>query len=140
MTPTEKQVTNLSLSQRLKELRVKQDSLFVWAFQTGTQDTPSLFLKDELSKIPLQFETTSAFLVGELGELLIWDLSIGNEIYTLSSGIRLSNHNVFDWYAGYRIPGTGYQIYGVNGDTEAETRAKLLIFLLEKRIIKASDL
>jgi hypothetical protein len=42
MTPLEKQVCNLELAKRLKELGVKQESFWAWYETTDRDDTPRL--------------------------------------------------------------------------------------------------
>jgi len=79
MVSAKKQVTSLEPSKRLKELGVKQDSLFAWyqypdkhiyceyrEYQ-ASQDDQSTF-QDGYAKLPV--EICAAFTVAELGELL----------------------------------------------------------------------
>ena len=75
MIPLEKQVCSLELAQRLKELGVKQESLWAWYETTDRDDTPRLNRFDEhctVCTLPKQAweEKYAAFTVSELGEML----------------------------------------------------------------------
>ncbi len=66
----EQQVTNLSISKRLKDLNVKQDSLFVWEYFDdrcyGVKFIPYALAKP----LPLECEQYSAFTSSELIDIL----------------------------------------------------------------------
>ena len=65
MIPLENQVCSLPLAQRLKELRVKQESYFVWAKLAERPEKWRIQVKDR------QYEDEfSAFTVAELGGML----------------------------------------------------------------------
>ena len=60
--PLEKQVCSLELAKKLKELGVRQESIFYWEKRDGWE-----LVDDPYDD---QFELYSAFTVAELGELL----------------------------------------------------------------------
>lgn len=122
----ESQVTSLELSKKLKELGVKQESLFYWKMHvhplTGEELGANLIYRDDGTDYDREI---SAFTVAELGGILppgLWyertaaanRYRIGH-IKELGSGISPSHVE----YA----------------DTEADARAKILIYLIEDKLI-----
>jgi hypothetical protein len=112
----EHQVCSLDLAKRLKELGVKQESLW-WHNRIGDQygiqlDRPS---QDQDS------QCWSAFTVAELGEML------PHGFY--------SRHGVKGYTCGEltQRAKTGRTF---TGDTEADARANALIYLLEHKLIR----
>ena len=103
-----KQVTNLELSKKLKELGVKQKSYFFWyLFDDGTWDIdPEVFGKWGIDKV-------SAFTVAELGEMLI------PMVITYRSAKDY-------WECAYDPRGIC-----LTAKTEADARATMLIYLIE---------
>lgn len=107
----EQQVTNLELSKKLKELGVKQESLFYWGNTIGQLDQDCwrvYFFKDD----DVSMEYVSAFTVAELGEMLKWK--------------SLMIFGLPEHYADF-ISDT---------ISEADFRAKMLIYLIENNLIK----
>lgn len=121
----EDQVCNLELAKRLKELGVKQESAFYWGCRDG--QNINLFSLDTVLDWGLEetFEPcdqdVSAFTVAELGEILPLDRLCTNK-----------NSKVAVWFDS-AIPPTESII---TGTTEADARAKMLIHLIEKGIVK----
>jgi hypothetical protein len=119
----EKQVCNLELARRLEELNVKQESLFWWS----THTIPStLWNRDDLDKSLEGYEgpafsTYAAFTVAELGEMLPADI-LNLEHKGLSHG----------FYFDHKKRGAG-------ADTEADARAKMLIYLVENKLVTLSE-
>lgn len=117
----EQQVCSLELAKRLKELGVSQESLFGW------NKTISGYVKLESSTHDRrQFENvfgsvieyTSAFTVAELGEMLP------------------ENHITMKKFGVWQGRKTGEDFKLISEcDTEADSRAKMLIYLLENKII-----
>src|ERR1041385_9158200 len=67
----EKQVTNLKLAQKLKELGVKQESLFFWhRVVSKNLDWQVTLGKGFAFEIATDGENISAFTVAELGEII----------------------------------------------------------------------
>lgn len=125
------QVTSLELSKRLKELGVKQESLFWWVHHWTSPVPPTreatmvwdIFQKDEDDKVN---EHVSAFTVAELGEML------PNFLYSFKNGAG-------KWFTDVKakIEKIEFPEYA---DTEADARAKMLIHLLEQGSITAEGL
>jgi hypothetical protein len=108
----EDQVCSLDLAKRLKELGVKQDSLFYWyPYAIGWR---CRFVDELTSNIQKDVERlVSAFTVAELGKML------GKE----------SNQVMF---AEGKWASVAPQIFEITeSDSEADARAKVLIYLLE---------
>lgn len=126
----EPQVTNLELSKRLKELGVYEDSLFHWL---GDE----LFLSNELPLSPDKSNKGAwpAYTCGELGEML-------------PKGILVQKcHCVKDthlwkcWKYSNR-PGVIFDLEreDFSADSIANAMAKMLIYLLENKIMKVEEL
>lgn len=142
----EKQVCSLELAKKLKELGVKQESLWYWWGKTSGCGSPASPTKKEEGhylracreiqilcnimscsgaedRIHVFSEKYSAFTVAELGEMLkrealpYWD----NVFMTWSCGIYGSRRNILGMEKIL---------------TEADARAKMLIYLLEHNLIK----
>ncbi len=139
----EQQVTSLELSKRLKELGVKQDSYFYWVKLKDNFELFSLaevYIK-ELNKGESQIETYSAFTVAELGDMLPKAL----EMKTKTRGQKYMKFFLeFFWDDSDKKNTVVYRTndelqidYWVFKDakTEAEARAKMLIYLLENKLI-----
>jgi len=112
----EDQVCNLELAKKLKKLGVKQDSLFYWGSNTG-KNYMIIALSDKPNYPNVFNHTHSAFTVAELGEIL------PSGYYSIREG-RV-------WECWLR---TGKQ--KVEAKTEADARAKLVIYLLEINLTK----
>lgn len=114
----EQQVTSLEISKKLKELGVKQNSLFYWQSFNDFKDKAILSYGKEFSKA----DSISAFTVAELGELLPnqyvsgkTDLSLYN-CWEIEIGL-IKNYNPFQELK------------------EVDARGKMLIYLLENKLI-----
>lgn len=125
----ESQVVSLGLAKKLKELGVKQESLFYWTEngQLVTTDQYDDFLEwvDTVGK-PADFSVEkhyAAFTVAELGEMLTGDRDF-------FSG-KNWNEEMFGCNA-HR--GRDY-VHRVESDTEADARAKVMVYLLESNLI-----
>lgn len=118
----EKQVCNLDLAKRLKELGVKQESLFWWHESRTNRSEKTGFESLKTGKFYLHQSKGdySAFTVAELGEMLP------------------DKYRSFRASAGYwECRFTDEQGYETSsgGDTEADARAKMLIYLLENKFV-----
>lgn len=126
----ENQVCSLELSKRLKELGVKQDSLWYWS---KPMDINNDFTGDELvieSQLWLEYiemESAivySAFTVAELGNLLP------------PTSYSYLGSNLSEWVAT-QFPDSPTSVNKCLFDNkESDARAKLLIHLIEKGIVK----
>jgi hypothetical protein len=126
----EDQVCSLELAKRLKELGVKQQSLFWWdiederLMESGLEGMPQFIVTDKSDrrrKVYIRYpeRTISAFSVAELGEVL--------SSYTLYNFYDMPNI----------VEGGEWQwehkgIFGY-GKTEADARAEMLAHLIESK-------
>jgi hypothetical protein len=142
----EKQVCCLELANRLKELGVKQESLYSHVFRRNQNvDAKAWFLYSseriregkvwdskigELMPIQLLIEKEiAAFTVAEVGEMLpeafLWD-------GTTQVGLYCGKYTE-GWHVYYKA--AGKRIHYEDGRTEADARARMLIYLLEQKLI-----
>lgn len=130
----ENQVVSLELVKKLKELGVKQESLFVWTTLALYAHIPGLSEGPVPCVMPVyQNENPNAipaFTVAELGEMLPERARVNgmSDWWSARENAR--------WKAQYR--------YTINtrqeANTEADARAKILIYLLEQGLVKVEDL
>lgn len=107
------QIVSLELAKRLKELGVEQESLFMWNQQGDLEYTDP--------KTWVGYTTdTSAFTVAELGEMLPM-------IYF---PVPDKGNGCLSWLW---VDGKGNKTWE---NTEADARAKMLIYLLENKLIE----
>lgn len=136
----ENQVTSLDLSKQLKELGVKQESLFYWTFFKDYSQI--LYTQQEVFKESWKVDPNycSAFTASELGEMLPQSIEI-----KVDKGLDFWYWNANKKpYGGWTIELNGpLQFFGdektksyFEEDTEANARAKMLIYLLENKLIK----
>jgi|TARA_Y100000310_G_C20704007_1_gene833010 hypothetical protein len=144
MIPIEQQVCSLEPSIQLKELGVPQES--VWYWYRGSTTDASYSLGDTAdvmnnSLIPLvkdQWDAFSAYTVAELGELLVnYDIGkiqkVGNKWVIGAVRDRdETDRNGINEYIVKRVD--------IWDNSEANARAKMLIYLLENKLIKVEDL
>lgn len=119
MLPLEKQVTSLEISKCLKELGVKQESLYRYY----TTRYKELLGDPELSPSGATLEgiypeNYSAYTASELGEIIPYP-------HHTTRGEK-------DWRCSAYIPDKDYNS---NGNTEADARGKMLIYLLENKLL-----
>ena len=124
----EDQVVSLELAKRLKELGVKQESYFQW-FDEGSFG--SVVDRRESGNGPYGQERYAAFTVAELGELIFGSVIDGNKP---NLGFR-----TFRDYKGKNVFGWDRHI-DFSSDTEADARAKMLIYLLENKLCSPTSL
>lgn len=133
----ESQVCSLELAKKLKELGVKQCSLFWW------EEYPSLInLKYIPYRLGMENENIkfySAFTVSELGEMLptkiYWKDESAEYVYLFIKKYPDEYHisycdlddKWFDWFV-------------TKDKKEANARAKILINLIENSLIKIEDI
>lgn len=113
----EDQVCSLEHAKKLKELGVKQESFFKWRLRKDWYVTEAFTYEEENATAELADEC-AAFTVAELGELcpqVIWNAckNVGNEkvIAIVFNGVL------------------------IKANTEADARAKMMIYLLENNLI-----
>lgn len=120
------QVVSLKLAKRLKEFGVKQESLYGWCLTNSKLKhnevvlTCAQAINHSLYNCHLQKETyVSAFTVAELGNFL-------NRCASYRQDNKLYICIMFYVPGGYRQ----------EAETEADARAKMLIYLLENGLIE----
>lgn len=120
----EEQVCGLELAKKLKELGVKQESIFYWRDlqNVGWRVTPH----DQTEH--RAYDSVSAFTVAELGEMLRIDNSM------------LAHPTSIGCYWGKKWCFYEWGKLLAKADTEADARAKMLIYLLENKIIAHTDI
>lgn len=127
-----RQVVSLELAKKLKELGVRQEGICNWLVVDGEKydlwDSfiPSGTLK-EFWKVGRKTEVISAFTVAELGEML--KQKSMTRYFTMQNGDN--------WCAWEKLSeGYWHHLEDTTGsETEADARAKMLIHLIENKII-----
>lgn len=131
------QFTSLELSKRMKELGFKQDSLFYWRtdWYEGGEKKDIYQLVDERhanyapASLSYHYELISAYTVAELGEML-------PEICSSYWEERFAiNGKKFKVYCCEFIGDNEHSEFYTQDDTEANARAKMLIYLKENNLI-----
>lgn len=111
----EKQVCSSALAQKLKELGVEQNSYFHWY---GGNVLRANQLTQELRR---HGPPCSAFTVAELGRLILSDMDADLPFF-------FAENDVWRFQTIDRF---------VDSDTEADARAKMLIFFTEKGLMES---
>jgi len=138
----EKQVCSLQLSKRLRELGVKQESLFCYqAIKNSKHEIwPRKFNLNEFFE-PSEDERMAAFTVGELGELLPKRIFItaDNSKYPVTDNASLLlsyDQAIYPLYSDiFGLCKAIHPQYEDN-ETEANARAKMIIYLIENGLIE----
>ena len=149
----ENQVCSLDLSKRLKELGVKQKSLFWWEPSSNRKDANwklklcefdcGCLYDDHCDADPEGYiyereNCVSAFTVGELGEMLpvrLYKLEDSDKRYEHGAWLGCDKDEDGGWIIGYGENCQNYLEIDASIDTEADARAKMLIYLLENKLI-----
>jgi hypothetical protein len=112
----ENQVVSLELAKKLKELGVKQESIFCWC-----DEGDDLCLLEQGDAEILEKEYISAFTVAELGEIL--------PPFYRSTNVGKDEIQWFEVTHTFDLKPAFYD------ETEADARAKMLIYLIENNLI-----
>lgn len=134
----EQQVVSLELAKKLKELGVKQESLLYYQNYAENSIVYKLkhasFCINSFGENVIFENLISAFTVAELGEMLPQYLSpetaAENEVYLT---MYLSAKR--DWWMIQYTTINHLARYSQHANTEADARAKMLIYLLENKLI-----
>ncbi len=132
----ENHVVSLELAKKLKELGVKQESLFEWS---TTQNGQNISLHETLLPSHRNFNSPyyksySAFTASELGELL--PVSISSEDSEYGFVLTINKSDERDYFS------VSYENYDFDyGETSYEKNlsnslAKMLIYLLKNDLLK----
>ena len=135
----EKQVCSLELAEKLKDLGVPQDSIFYWVRSDlgnmGVQYVKA-FVHQRRPPDTDTFEYLSAFTVAELGEMFPTTIYDQSGEYFLNLGATSENikyGNTREFTVSY--VGIEKDIIHIHEHTEADARAKILIYLIENKLI-----
>jgi hypothetical protein len=154
----EKQVCSLELAKKLKELGVKKRGAFTWVLCTESEEykleTFSTQFRGAIHNYyamgydgsdgvtrnaPKGFgEMFPAFTVAELGEILPQILKISKTSYQLFVSVALDKQ-WFVVYANEMDYHDNAPIKFMMCHNEADARAKMLIYLIENKLIKIPD-
>lgn len=135
----ENHICSLELSKKLKELGVKQNSVFYWI----NEEDPYIWYNSQNFPYPMKTIkwNFSAFLSTELMELLPSSLS-NNEKLQLGWGSNLPiSENKRIWKISYYDPSLRYEeryYTKIEDENEANARAKMLIHLIENKLMELS--
>lgn len=121
----EDQVCSLELSRKLRELGVKQKSVF-WYFGTSQEFESGKGYAGPVTNRHEKYENISAFTVAELGEMLRRGIIFRQEVATGNWGCGI------DINTAARLGTTPNYIKAA---TEADARAKMLTYLIENGLI-----
>jgi hypothetical protein len=128
-----KHVVSLELARKLKELEVKQESLFYWVI-TSTTNYHLSYVEGDKSLLPQKRnDFYSAFTVAELGEMLPRINFRDGRTYKLVTSKEIRNDNE-EWSVRYECE-THKGFYQQVADTEADARANMLIYLVENKFV-----
>jgi len=132
----EQQVCSLDLAKRLKGLGVKQESLFWW--QETNNGNAHIFIGATGSYSGV---CIAAFTVAELGEMLPEHIVLEHPTSHTSERYFFHYWNQEGTYIEYSYPGISspkrhsHCGHWVSANTEADARAKMLVYLLENKLI-----
>ena len=123
----EQQVTSLALSKRLKELGVKQESIFFWSYYDDghSKDKPGIAFADNCN-LSFMENLVSAFTIAELGERLP-EQRYWTTVKTNTGSWRCSEYDENGLAEGGKT--------SFIADTEAEARGLMLAHLIENKLL-----
>lgn len=126
------QVCSLESAKKLRELGVRQESLFYWHLPVY-EDWRVLMGRNEMWE---EEYTVSAFTVAELGEFLPLFVEQDKKKFKL----YLAKNEYGEWFVEYHEWSLkqldNYELLVQrHADTESEARAKMLIYLIENKLI-----
>ena len=136
----EKQVCSLKLAKKLKKLRVKQESYFLYIFDNGEWEIENEYIWEKIegewgdAREIKDLERYSAFTVAELGEKLPWCLRLANDNY-----YEIEYWCVGKWGINYKNRFDGVTTLlkeSIFSKHEANARAKMLVYLIENKLLK----
>ncbi|MGB4971218.1 MAG: hypothetical protein WBO32_01080 [Cyclobacteriaceae bacterium] len=133
----EDQVCSLELAKKLKELEIEQDSHFYWWVNEETGEIACMTPKPtafNLVGVEDRLSIYSAFTVAELGEMLPRYLNEPGVKFGFKKKLHIwSDLRTIDYIREFNTGGSEATI-PICGKTEADVRAKMIIFLLENKI------
>ena len=127
----EEQVSSLEFSKELRKLGVKQDGLYSYfqydKWNAMLRETREIFSPNNECGYNKDNLICSAFTVAELGEML--------PLNVCSMRIRTIQKGITRWTC---TSGEGKNFIEA-ADTEADARAKMLIYLIENKLMKMAE-
>lgn len=130
----EDQICSFNLARKLKKLGVKQESLFYWYLGTFEPFVDYFECGNIHRDYALPEIICSVFTVAELGEML--PRIINNKKIYFYSSFKTRDLDYVVEYAGYLDHKLGKSGYDKN---EANARAKMLIYLIENKLITIGE-
>lgn len=131
---TEKQVTSFEISKRIKELGVVSKSILAW--DEDGKLTSGYFGSPQPEEYNKYDNRVSAFTVAELGEMLPTRIDAKSKKDSRRHISYFLTYEAGGCAAYYAHHMDIYQVLcNVSDDTEADTRGKMLIYLLENKLI-----
>jgi len=131
----EDQVCSLDLAKRLKELGVKQESIFSWFVPYAAPENAEVgrfeLVSDHAKTI---MDISSAFTVAELGEIIQKALPDKVFHWWWSEQVEIRSQ-----YVGLGPRHGGTVEHTAHASTEADARARLLVYLIEQGLVKAGN-
>lgn len=121
--PIERQVSSLDLSKALRALGVAQESLFYWGNTIGQVDDSCWRIQPKDKDTGMVW--VSAFTVAELGEIMK-----GKRM-----GVSAFSSIQEQWWIRGGIETNGHYEHLEVSETEADVRAKMLIYLLKSKLL-----
>lgn len=132
----EQQVTSLELSKKLKELGVKQESYFFHALTKKGYTLRGRYTRRQRDQMDMVgVDMWSAFTVAELGEMLQKRLEIKTPTEKHEVHRLICEGQDTRWMITYVCADCHGKLCKEYADTEADARAKMLIYLLENKLI-----
>lgn len=134
MLSLEQQMCSLEYAKKLKELGVKQQSLFYWYSKDIDKDSYGICYTKGVGLKDARVDY-SAFTVAELGELLPMEIQIKNTKYWYATGKTYKDDK---YYLEHEVSyGDSFTCFRLErGNTEANARSKMLIYLIENNIME----
>lgn len=124
----EDQITSLELSKRLKQLSVKQQSIFCWSEKETVPRGREYRLYYKGENVEGNKLDYSAFTSSELGDMLPWVINEKFHFQNIKSG--------YNWLIAYVEHDSLPPLICIIDDYEANCRAKMLIWLIENGYVK----
>lgn len=121
-----KQVCSLELAKRLQKLGVNRDSIFLWDERNG-----GCKLVFDITGLTPYTHQIRAFTVAELGEILS-TCRFWSEHFELTLGVYHTG-TFRNFYC--KTEQDSHSDKHLEAETEADARAKMLIYLLENKLI-----
>lgn len=136
-----KQVCSLELAKRLKELGVKQESLFIWIGEQpekkGQKEHYDVYRKDNWNTDAL-YDWVAAYTVAELGEMLV-QVEVEGEWYVPVSYRFTNDPPSYECELLHRKM-LKSSLHKTVSFSEADARAKMLIYLIENGLLDVKTL